>query len=96
MTKIEQPIPDEIMEQARDVADRLFRRGQYRDWHVAKDPERIIALALQAVDTAAEKRGEERERERCARVAEAKFDLRHQTQARFAAMNIAAAIRSGS
>lgn len=68
MTKIEQPIPGEIMEQARDVADRLFRRGQYRDWHVAKDPERIIALALQDAANAAEKRGEERERERCARI----------------------------
>ena len=52
-------IPEHIMEQAKDVADRLFRRSQYRDWHVAKDPERVIALALQAVDTAAEKRGKE-------------------------------------
>lgn len=36
------------------------------------------------------------ERERCAKVAESHFDLRHADKARFAGMSIAAAIRSQS
>lgn len=52
--------------------------------------------AIDAVFLAAEKRGEERERERCAKVAESHFDLRHADRARFASMSIAAAIRKGS
>ena len=43
---------------------------------------------------AAEQRGEQRERERCAKIAASYFDARHSSHARTAGATIAAAIRS--
>jgi hypothetical protein len=85
MTKIEQPIPDEIMEQARALVEDT---GNY--------PDSVSAIATALL--AAEKRGEEKERERCVNVAEAAirqpaddyYDQRN------VAASIAAAIRRGS
>jgi hypothetical protein len=85
------PIPDEIMEQARALRGAVL-------WESNSSIEQI-ARVIYAERLAAEKRGEERERERCAKVAEKhrpSWLSPNTVYLRRQAETIAAAIRSGT
>lgn len=101
-------IPDSVMEEARKAAANIMDNACLGEHWVKNGVDAALRKDIKDAILAAEKRGEERERERCAKIAEQKFNIDtvgknakgkpYQTGsvAINAAGRIAAAIRKGS
>lgn len=79
-------IPEDVMKAATKCGETVCRNLDYDGVSVEVAVIANVILAERDRATAAE-------RERCAKVAESHFDLRHADKARFASASIAAAIR---